>query len=66
MARAEKGEVVYIVHGHRRFLLQPMAEIERIPVRPPGYFEGCYSAAEVAADNRLAKASVLRAPSDLE
>ena len=40
MARAEKGEVVYIVPGHRKLVLQPVAEIERIPVLPPGYFEG--------------------------
>jgi hypothetical protein len=65
-ARAEKGEVVYIVHGHRKFLLQPVVEIEPIPVRPPGYFDSCYTAEEIAADNRLAKASVVRVPRDLE
>jgi hypothetical protein len=66
VARAEKGELVYIVHGRRRFLLQRVGEIDPIPLRPPGYFESCYTPEEVALDNRLAKASVLRAPRDLE
>lgn len=66
IARAEQGEVVYIIHGHRKFILQPVAEIEPIPVRPPGYFDNCYTAEEIAADNRLAKVSVIRAPRDLE
>ena len=66
MEKAEKGEPVYIVRGHRRFLLQPVAEIEPIPVRAPGYFAKCYTPEEVVRDNRLAKASVVRAPKDLE
>ncbi len=66
VARAERGELVYIVHGRRRFVLQRVQEIEPIPLRPPGYFDSCYTTEEVALDNRLAKASVLRAPRDLE
>ncbi len=66
VARAEKGELVYIVHGGRRFLLQAVAEVEPIPVRPPGYFTNCYNPEEVALDNRLAKASVVSPPRDLE
>jgi hypothetical protein len=37
-----------------------------IPIRPPGYFAQCYTKAEIQEDNRLAKASVVRAPTDLE
>jgi hypothetical protein len=66
VARAEKGELVYIVHGRRRFLLQRVVEIDPVPMRPPGYFESCYTAEEVAVDNRLAKASVVQVPRDLE
>jgi hypothetical protein len=37
-----------------------------IPMRPPGYFADVYSKAEIKEDNLLAKASVVRAPKDLE
>ena len=66
MARAEQGELVYIVHGRRKVVLQPVVEIEPIPMRPPGYFDSCYTAEEIASDNQLGKASVQRAPGDLE
>ena len=64
--KAGRGEIVYIVKGHRRFVLQPVPEIEPIPMRPPGYFANVYSRAEIQEDNRLAKASVIHAPKDLE
>jgi hypothetical protein len=64
--KAGRGETVYIIKGHRRFVLQPAPEIEPIPLRPPGYFAGAYSRAEIQEDNRLAKASVIRPPKDLE
>lgn len=64
--KAGHGETVYIVKGHRRFILQPVPEIEPIPMRPAGYFSNVYSLAEIQEDNRLAKASVVRAPNDLE
>ena len=64
--RAGRGEPVYIVSGHRRFILQEVPEIEPIPMRPPGYFAQVYSQAEAQEDNRLAKASVMRPPADLE
>ena len=64
--KAGHGETVYIVKGHRRFVLQEVPEIEPIPVRPPDYFANAYSRTEIQADNRLAKASVVRAPKDLE
>jgi hypothetical protein len=35
-------------------------------MRPAGYFAHAYSLAEIREDNRLAKASVVRAPQDLE
>ncbi len=66
MEKAGRGETVYIVKGHRRFVLQPVPEIEPIPMRPAGYFAGAYSRAEIQEENRLAKASVIRAPKDLE
>ncbi len=66
MEKAERGEAVYIVKGHRRFVLQPVPEIEPIPLRPAGYFANAYSRAEIQTDNQFAKASVVRAPKDLE
>jgi len=66
MEKASHGETVYIVKGHRRFVLQAVPEIEPIPLRLTGYFANAYSRAEIQADNRLAKASVVRAPKDLE
>ena len=64
--KASRGETVYIVRGQHRFILQEVPEIEPIPIRPPNYFASAYSRAESRADNRLAKASVIRAPKDLE
>lgn len=64
--KAGRGEPVYIVTGHRRFVLQEVPEIEPIPMRPPGYFANVYSKAEAREDHRLAKASVIRPPKDLE
>ena len=64
--KAIKGETVYIVRGRHRFILQEVPEIEPIPLRPSGYFANCYSSEEIASDNRLSKASVVRAPKDLE
>ncbi|MGA2246627.1 MAG: hypothetical protein ABSH48_16670 [Verrucomicrobiota bacterium] len=65
LEKAVRGETVYIVTGQRRFLLQEVPAIEPIPMRPAGYFAGTYSRAEIQEDNRLAKASVIRAPQDL-
>jgi hypothetical protein len=64
--KAGRGEPVYIVTGHRRFVLQEVPEIEPIPMRPPGYFAQVYSKAEAQEDNRLAKACVIQPPKDLE
>ena len=66
LERASRGETVYIRRGNERFLIQPVAEIDPIPIRPPGYFGNAYSDAEIKEDNRLAKASVIKAPKDLE
>ena len=66
MEKASRGETVYIVKGRQRFALQEIPEIEPIPIRPPNYFANAYRRAEIQADNRLAKASVIRAPKDLE
>jgi len=66
MEKAGRGETVYIVKGHRRFVLQAVPEIEPIPMRPAGFFANAYSKAEIQEENRLAKSSVIRAPEDLE
>jgi hypothetical protein len=66
MEKAGRGETVYIVRGRQRFVLQEVPEIEPVPIRPPNYFANAYSRAEIRKDNRLAKASVIRAPKDLE
>jgi len=66
MEKASRGEPVYIVRGRRRFVLQEVPEIEPIPIRPPGFFSSAYNLAEIQEDNRLAKASVVRTPKDLE
>ena len=64
--KASKGETVYIVRGEHRFVLQPVQPIDPIPIRPLGYFANCYSKAETQEENRLAKASVIQVPKDLE
>ncbi|MBM3841395.1 MAG: hypothetical protein FJ398_26290 [Verrucomicrobia bacterium] len=64
--KAMKGEPVYIIRGQHRFILQHVPEIEPIPMRPPGYFASCYTKEDIEFDNRLSKASVIRAPKDLE
>jgi len=66
MEKAGRGELVYIVRGRRRFVLQEVPENEPIPLRPPGFFANTASLTEIHEDNRLAKASVIRAPRDLE
>jgi hypothetical protein len=66
MEKAGQGETVYIVKGHRRFVLQEVPEIEPIPMRPAGFFANAYNKAEIQEENRLAKSSVIRAPKDLE
>ena len=66
MEKASRGETIYIVRGHRRFILQAVPEIEPIPMRPAGFFANAYSKAEIQEENRLAKSSVIRAPKDLE
>lgn len=61
-----KGEAIYIVRGQQRFVLQHVPNIEPIPMRPLGFFSNCYSQEEIELINRLSKASVIRAPRDLE
>jgi hypothetical protein len=64
--KASQGQTVYIVRGEQRFILQQVPPIDPIPIRPAGYFANCYSKEEIQEQNRLAKASVVRAPADLE
>jgi hypothetical protein len=47
------------------FCAEPV-ETNPIPIRPAGYFARTYRKSEIAIDNQLAKASVVRAPTDLE
>jgi hypothetical protein len=46
--------------------LQEVRPINPIPIRRSGYFANCYSKKEIQEQNRLAKASVVRANADLE
>jgi len=64
--KAHKGQAVYIVRGQHRFILQEVPTIDPIPIRPAGYFANCYNKEDVQEQNQLAKASVVRAPDDLE
>jgi hypothetical protein len=64
--KASKGEPVFILRGQQRFLLQEIPPIDPIPMRPPGYFAKCYTNAEIAEENALAKKSIIKAPKDLE
>ena len=41
-------------------------DVKRILKRPDGYFANAYNLAEIREDNRLAKASVIHPPKDLE
>jgi hypothetical protein len=66
MKKAMNGEPVYIVRGPYRFTLQHVPEIDPIPLRPPGYFAHGDTHEEIALENLLSKASVVRAPKDLE
>lgn len=66
MEKAGKGEIVYIVRGQRRFVLQEIPPIDPIPTRAAGYFASCYSHKDVEELNALARASVVRPPADLE
>jgi hypothetical protein len=64
--KGQKGETVYIIRGQQRFILQEVPPIDPIPLRPAGYFANACSRAEIHEENRLAKASAIRAPKDLE
>ena len=64
--KAMKGEPVYIVRGEHRFVLRHLPPFDPIPMRPAGYFANHDTAAETATLNQQAKASVIRAPQDLE
>lgn len=64
--KAGRGELVYIERGRARFLLQYVPPIDPIPVRPRGYFANCYTKEEIQEANKMAKASVIRPPADLE
>ena len=54
---ALKGEPVLIVRKSRLLVLKEFDFPEPIPVRASGYFDDCYSKAEVKESNRLAAKS---------
>ena len=62
LEKSERGAIVYIVRGRKRFLLQPIAEIEPIPMRPPGYFQ--FGAEDIELDERFSKANVVPTRAD--
>jgi hypothetical protein len=64
--KASRGETIYIIAGRQRFILQEVPEIEPIPIRPPNYFASLDSKSEIQEQNRLAKASVIKPPRDIE
>ena len=66
MEKAGKWQNFYIVRGERRSILQEVPPMDPIPMRPAGYFANGDSKEEIQAQNRLAKASVIRPPADLE
>ena len=66
LEKAGQGQTVYILRGEHRFILQQVHPIDPIPIRPAGYFADCYTKEEIREQNRLAKASIVRAPKDLE
>jgi len=65
IAKAAKGEAVYILKGQQRFTLLEVPQIAPIPIRPLGYFAHCYNTTEIQEQNRFAKTSVIRPPKDL-
>ena len=64
--KVAKGETVYILKGQQRFMLQEVPPFDPVPIRPAGYFAQCYNNKEIREENRVAKASVIRPPKDLE
>jgi hypothetical protein len=50
----------------RKSKVNTQSDVFTLKVRPPGYFEHCDTKAEIQEANKLAKASVVRAPTDLE
>lgn len=58
--KAIRGEPVFILHGRHRFLLQPVPEIEPIPIRPAGYFQ--LDEEDIQLDKRFAAANVIPHP----
>jgi hypothetical protein len=60
LAKSEAGVTVYIVKGHKRFLVQPVPEIEPIPMRPAGYFE--FDEEDIKLDRKFSTANVVPQP----
>jgi hypothetical protein len=60
LAKSDNGKNVYIVRGRKRFLLQPVREIEPIPMRRLGYFE--FDKEDIELDKKFANANVVPDP----
>jgi hypothetical protein len=52
--------------NHRREKKKRLESKRGSPLRPAGYFAHCYTKEDIREDNQLAKASIIRVPSDLE
>jgi len=60
LAKSEAGVTVYIVRGHKRFLVQPVPEIEPSPMRPAGYFQ--FDEEDIKLDRKFAATNVVPRP----
>jgi hypothetical protein len=58
--KSAQGIVIYIEARGRRYSLQPVEQIEPIPVRPLGYFD--LDAEDIALDRKFAAVNVAARP----
>jgi hypothetical protein len=56
--RAIQGEQIVIVRKSKLLVLKQLDMPEPIPMRPPGYFDDCYSKDEIEELNKFAACSV--------
>lgn len=56
--RAIEGEQIVIVRKSKLLVLKQLEMPEPVPMRPHGYFDGCYDKAEAKESNKLATRSV--------
>ena len=56
--RVIEGEQIVIVRKSKLLVLKQLEIPEPVPMRPPGYFDDCYSESDVKELNKLASYSV--------